>query len=212
MLPAKTNSAELATTTSQPTREFAISCLTGPLRDAAENLPEEWAKKDLSEIESFRKPTEVDYYLRRNLWKQVELCQKGLQTEIDASSIYAGICSKTNFNYMVKYPARVAWLLIFPQNFQDRMEAGLSVALTNLLDFVAKKPNDDNANAFIKAVEILLNRVQGPLIQKLQASHAHLHKSADKAIPAAAPIGDRLKEIQDKLSPPPIEIEVKKVE
>lgn len=190
-----------------PTREFAASVITGALKLAVENLPEEFAVLSLDEIETRRKPTEVDFYLRRNLWKQIELCQAGAQTEIVAATIYAGVCSRANYDKMLKDPIRVAWLMIYPQNFQDRMAAGLAIGLTNLIDFISKKPNAENAAPWIKAMEMLINRVHGPMIQKIQAQHAHLNLNKPIARTGAAlPVADRLKEIQEKLGPKEIDV------
>jgi hypothetical protein len=157
----------------RPTREFAINSLIGCVAEAAKNLPPEIAQLDVSDLEKDRKPTEVDYFLRKNLWKQVELCQKGIITHVQPSSIYAGVCSEPNYSKIALQPYRVAWLFTYPEPIEDRLEAALSIATTNLLKFVAREPTSENANAFLKAYELLMNRVKGPIIQKVHALHAH---------------------------------------
>lgn len=180
----------------RPTREFAIASLTGVFKEAAENLPIDVAMKTLIELETERKPTEVDYFLRRNLWKQVELVQNGVIPAIEPVSIYGGVCSKQNFeDRVVTSPLRVAWLLIHPSTTHERLEAALSVGLTNLLAFVAEKPNADTIGAFLKAIEILMNRVHGPVIQKIQAQHAHVN--LNKPIPGQITARDALGKLEE---------------
>lgn len=189
------------TSQERPTREFAISVLHGNFRELSESLPEEIASMSLDALEEKRKPTETDYFLRKNLWKQVELAQKGIVSHITPAMVYGGICSKQNFDYFVKTPLKLAWLLTYPEGVQERLEAGLSIALTNLLKFVSKEPTAETAGAFIKATEILLNRVQGPIIQKIQAQHAHMN--LNKPMASQLPHGaDRLEELKAKLVQP----------
>lgn len=181
----------------KPTREFAIASLTGVLRNAAESLPEEIAVLTIEELETKRKPTQIDFFLRKNLWKQVELVQKGAFTEIDAVDIYRGVCARNSYENLAKNPERVAWLLIHPSESHDRAEAGFEIGLTNLLKFVAKEPTAETAGAFLKAMEMLWNRVHGPVVQRIDSRHATLNLNK----PIAKPPGkeNRLEELKAKL-------------
>ena len=181
----------------RPNREFAESVLTGGFRYAVEQLPKDIAAMSEAQIEELRKPTDIDYFLRKSLWKQIELAQKGIITDISQASIYSGICSKQNFDQLCDVPLRVAWLLIYPESVNSLMEHGLSLAIHNLLKFVAKAPTPETASAFIKATELLLNRVQGPIIQKIQAQHAHLNMN--KPIQVQQDPDKRLAELKSKI-------------
>jgi hypothetical protein len=180
-----------------PTREYAVTLLKGGFRAAVESLPPELVRKTELELEADRTPTEVDYLLRKNFWKQVDLAQKGVISDIKAVDVYAGACSDTNFEERVlKSPIRLAWILTYPSTPDDLMEAGLNIALKNMIKFVSREPNEDTASAFMKAVEILLNRVKGPVIQKIQAQHAHLNMN--KPIVNQNP-NARIEELKNKL-------------
>jgi len=167
----------------RPPREFAISLLSGNLKEAAESIPEDLLKLSGQELEDIRTPTTVDYLLRKSFWKQVELAYKSGETEITAKSIYDGICTKQNWEHkFVPTPYRVAWLLCYPETHMELMENGLTIGIHNLLKFIAKEPTKDTAGSFMKAIDLLLNRVHGPVIQKIQAQHAHAHLNMNKPL------------------------------
>lgn len=159
----------------KPTREFAIECLTGVLREAAGSLPEEIANLSLDELEQMRKPTEIDYFLRKNLWKQVELVKTGVISSIEPIRIYQGVCTRANYEKLIKNHVRIAWLLVHPGEDMERAEMGFSIGLKNLIKFVSKEPDQFTASAFLKAMEMLWNRVHGPVPTKIDARHAHVN-------------------------------------
>jgi len=182
-----------------PTREYAITLLRGGFRSAVESLPEELVSLSEMELEIKRTPSEVDYLLRRNFWKQVDLAQKGVIPYINQVDVYFGACSDTNFESRVlKSPIRLAWILTYPSTPDDLMETGLNIALKNMIKFVSREPTSETAGAFMKAVDILLNRVKGPIIQKIQAQHAHLNMNKPIASHASDP-NKRIEELKDKL-------------
>lgn len=160
----------------RPTREYAISLLSDRFRQAAESLPEDLAKMSEVELEDKRKPTHVDYMLRKNFWEQVRLAQRGGIQWIKAIDVYRGVCSHQNFeDRVITNPIRVAWLLSYPEEPHELLETGLSIGLKNLIKFISKEPDATTAAAFMKAMEMLLNRVQGPVVQRIEARHAHAH-------------------------------------
>lgn len=183
----------------RPTREFAISILTGLMREAADSLPADIAAMSVADLEDVRKPTEIDFFLRRNLWKQVEIAQKANITELQPVTIYSGVCSKQNYEKITLNPVRVAWMLTPPNLDLERLEAGLSIGLTNLMKFVAKEPTSETAGAFLKAIEFLYNRVHGPIVQRVDARHAHMNLNKPIAGQPLAPAAERMGGIQEKL-------------
>jgi hypothetical protein len=193
MLPAKTDAPRV-------TREFTIELLSGEFRNSVEALSPDLANQSQSELEQSRKPTEVDYLLRKRLWQlSHEAMVKGDKC-LEAIDVYGGICSRnTFFSKVLTSPQRVAWIMTHPQHDITRMEAGFSVGLTNLLDFVAKAPTAETAGAFLKAMEMLWNRVHGPVIQKIQAQHAHVNMNKPLAQQNVDP-NARLEELKAKLA------------
>lgn len=184
------------------TKEYAMSIVGGELRKAVEELPPQIANMSVGELEEARMPTEVDYLLRENLWKQVEIAQKAGETHIKTRAVFAGVCSEQHFFFnIVKSPMRVAWLFTHPQDDIKKMRYGLSIGMKNLIKFISKEPNEKTAGAFLKAVEMLMNRVHGPIIQKVEAKHAHLNmnKPIENSMDSPADIIARLDELKSKL-------------
>lgn len=179
----------------KPTREFIISLLSGEFKKQVELLPEELAAKSDQELFSLRTPTKIDFFLRKNLWKQIELVQKGFKTDINPIDIYRGICSQQAFDIAIKVPLRLAYLLTSPTASHDIMDHALQLGLMQIIDFMSQPMTKETSGAFLKAFEILLNRVEGPIIQKIQAQHAHLNLNK----PLASSPDDRLKQLKDKL-------------
>lgn len=178
------------------TREQVAGMLTGEFRNAVENLDEEFASKTQVELEDMRKPTEIDFLLRKKLW---QLAEVGLNEEIQPIEIYGDICSRqTFFVKVITSPLRVAWLMTPPQEDKTRMEAGLSIGITNLVKFVSKEPTSETAGAFIKAIEFLYNRVHGPMVQRIDARHAHMKVTAPSGT-EPLDVNARLEALKQKL-------------
>lgn len=185
---------------SQPiavTRDLILSLIMGEFKRAATELPQEFAEMSQKDLETIRKPTEIDHYLRNRLWDLIGKAQNGLIHQIQQVDIYAGICTETNWTQRVcKSPQRVAWLLMPPQDDMDRMKAGLAIGLTNLIDFIANPINKETAGAFIKAISILLDRVHGPVVQRLDTRN--LNVNVDKKEHSAASV-ESLKQLKEKI-------------
>lgn len=181
------------------TREQAIEALTGVWKNAAETMPPEIALMDIDALESVRKPTEIDFFLRRNLWKQVDMVQNGLIPDIAPADIYRGVCSKQNYDRIATTPHRLAWILLPPTEDSERLAAGLSIGITNLVKFVSREPTAETASAFMKAIEFLYTRVHGPVVQRIDARHAHAHVNMKDAPAAPEDVKNRIEELKAKL-------------
>ena len=189
----------LATTLPPSTKEFAMQLVAGEFQQAVMGLPPEIANMSASELEEIRNPTEIDWLLRKRLWNRVEIARKTQETHIQTIAIYGGICSAANFHKLLSSPHRVAWLFTHPAEDIKRMEFGLSVGMGNLLKFVSKEPNEKTAGAFLKAIELLMNRVHGPVVQKVEAKHAHMKVQSPISTATPEEVIARLDELKSKL-------------
>lgn len=173
-----------------------LNFLQGKLLDVASSLPED--VKAMTEVELWKsgKITKNDYFLRRNLWKSIEIAQKTGQNAITQESIYHDVVSAQNFNSRVMTsPHRIAYLLMKPTLAREQMEEALHHGMMRLRNELLTMPIDEKtAPVFLKALEFLANRTWGPVIQKIQAQHAHLNMNKPIAIPAV----EQLKELQAK--------------
>jgi hypothetical protein len=158
------------------------------------------ASMNQDQLEELRKPTEIDYFLRKKLWILVNSAQNGAISEIHGVDVYKGVCSKQLFYNILKEPKRVAWLLTVPHTDQEMVEAALNIGLRNLMKFVSKEPTAETAGPFMKAVEFLYNRVHGPLVQTTRNLNVNVNKN--QTIPSPQTPEDankRLEEIKAKL-------------
>lgn len=155
------------------TREEIIALFHGDLRLALESLPASVSIMTLDEIEAQRVPNENDYLMRRNLWREVDQARKSGETKIDAVDIFGSVCSKQAFTKVLQNPLRLAWLLIPPQQDIDRMRNILDMSLGRLSRTMATIDiNEKSLGHYLKALDMLMNRVLGPVVQRLDARHA----------------------------------------
>ncbi len=182
------------------TREQAISLFTGDLRLAVESIPLDIANMSESEIFAVRKPTRIDWFLRKNLWNSIETARKAGEVEISQASIYAGVCSEQNFRKVMGQPLRLAWMLFHPRTDMDKWEEALSYGLDRFREeFMTMPITKDTAGHFLRALEMLITRVHGPVIQRIEAKHAHLNMN--KPIEIQEPQSHELLEsIRDKIA------------
>jgi hypothetical protein len=196
-----------------PTRLDAIALFRGKFREALEGIKPETLALTLDELEELRNPSEIDYLLRKNLWKQVELAKKSGFDELTTASIYSPVCSSQAFDKVMKNDVRLAWLLMHPREAIDEMRSLLSMGMARMRkDFMTMPMNERTAGHFLKAIDLLMNRVHGPVAQKIEAKHAHLNLNKPRASQLETPndVIARLDELKEKLLPKevtPIEVE-----
>lgn len=184
-----------------PTPRPIYDFLAGAARAAFENLSDE--VKNMSEAELYQtgKITQTDWFLRKNFWKLYETALATGQAEVPTVGIYKGIMSNQNFHSRVlTNPYRVAWMLSKPIGSQEIMEEAALFGIQRLRAELLTMPiNFQTAGHFLKALEFVANRAWGPIIQKLEAKHAHLN--LNKPIQSGQPTNalDRLDELRGKL-------------
>lgn len=187
-----------------PTRLEAIALFRGKFREALEGIKPEILEMTIDELEETRNFSDIDYLLRKNLWKQVDLAIKSGFEELTTVSIYGSICSQQAFDKVIKNPHRLAWLLMHPQEDIDQMRSLLSMGISRLRkDFMTMPMNERTAGHFLKAIDLLMNRVHGPVAQKIEAKHAHLNMNKPIATQLDTPhdVIARLDELKEKLLP-----------
>lgn len=181
--------------TNLPSRDAVIGYFGGEFRKALEALPDDILVLTLDELEARRQPQENDYLLRRNFWREVEFAKKSGGTDIQMVAVYGSVCSRQAFDKLLSNSLRLAWILIPPLSDIDRMRGILNIALGRLSrGITVMEVNEKTLGNYLKAVELLMNRVHGPIIQKIDARHAHLNMN--KPIEAFNP-EDALKKIEN---------------
>jgi hypothetical protein len=158
------------------TRLSAVQFFSGEFRKAIEAIPNEILQMSEIELYDTGKITQTDWFLRKNLWNLIESAQKSNENAIPTSAIYRGITSHQNFfQQIVHNQIRLAWLLIKPTALPELIDEATYFGLKRLRhDLLTMPMNEKSAPVFLKAVEFLANRAWGPVIQRIEAKHAHL--------------------------------------
>ncbi len=176
-----------------------MAFFSGELRASMEAIPLEILQMSTDDLEEKRIPTDYDYLLRKSMWKQIEIAQKNGISEISNVLVYGPVCSRQAFDAVIKSPLRIAWLMIPPDHDVERMRGILGMSLGRLGRKMATMDiNEKSLGNYLRAIEFLMNRVHGPVIQKVEAKHAHLN--LNKPIISEAPDHDRLESIREKLA------------
>lgn len=177
------------------TREVAISLLRMDFKEAAENIPQDILDMSEAELFAIRKPTRTDYFLRKNLWKQVERAINEGADSITATAVYSRVCSKQNFDRIFKLHHRLAWMLFPPKEDADKWEETLSFGLDRLRnELMTMEINEKTAGTFLKALGMLMDRVHGPVVQRIDARYATLNMN--KPIQGSTPT-EAMKQIEE---------------
>lgn len=77
-------------------------------------------------------PSEVDYALRRNFWKEYSHAQKSF-TDMRMVKIYEGVCSQQAFNVTVKNYKRLAFIVTEPMEERQRKSYLLNMLSRDML-------------------------------------------------------------------------------
>ena len=182
-------------------RTEVISYLSGEFRAAIDAIPKDIANMTLDEIEAVREPGPTDYFLRKNLWKQVEIAKSNGHTDITAVSVYRGVCGQSNFQERVlTNPLRLAWILHAPMTETEQAEEALAFGIMRIRrDLLTMPMNAKSAPSILKAIELLWNRTRGPLIQRIDARHLHAKVQPQDQIETPEQILQKLEELKTKL-------------
>jgi hypothetical protein len=187
------------------TVEEAIGYTEGLLRVGLDNLPPELILLTRAEIEAQRPPSEVDILIQRNFWAVVEKAKKEGETSIKQTHIFAGACSERAFQRLLENPIRLAYMLHNPIDDIDRMRNMLVNGLARMENELLKMPiTEKSAGHFIKALDLLINRVHGPMVQRIEAKHAHI-KMNQPPPESTKDVNQRLDELRSKLIATPVQ-------
>lgn len=173
----------------------------GKLRECMMSISPELSELSQVELEEIRKPTETDYKLRERLWFLIENAQKAQISHIQAVRVCEGILSEQRLFSIIENQPRLAWIMLRPVEDQKKMATLLQQMLQKIENEVLPKTiTDNNLGAYLKLLEFLTNRVHGPLIQRVDARHAHVN--LNKPVHSTLPPDDqqkRLGELKEKL-------------
>lgn len=187
---------------SPTTRDELVDYLTGEFKNSVLRLPEEILCMTIDELEANRPMSLLDYNLRKNLWDQIAIARKVPGHIIYPSDVYNKVMTSQGFQRVIKNPYRVAWLMINPRTNAEKMAVQLNYGLERLGNEVLTMAlNEKTYGHFLKAIEILLNRVEGPMLQRIQQTNLNANLNMNKPVEISNPTEAiaRLDELKGKL-------------
>ena len=146
-----------------------------------------YLNKSEHELIRILKPADIDDKLRLLFWKEYERAQDA-GTGMVMVNVYSKIMGRDNFYEVMKNPRRVAWLMSPPEDYMISLEAALDHGRRNMEKIMKMKLFDEKgklkaaeAKIFLKAYELLDNRVRGAVVQRIEQKTAslHVHKGSD---------------------------------
>lgn len=174
------------------TERAVVNLVPNRVREAIESVVQDYPQYlEASEVNLYEilKPTELDDRLRLSFWKEYNRAQdNGIGMKM--ANVYSPIMSMENFYHKVlKNPDRVAWMIKPPEEYMISLEASLNHGKNNLDKIMKMNLFDEQGNLkkneasiFLKAYELLDNRVKGAVIQRIEQKTAslHVHQKVDQ--------------------------------
>lgn len=154
-----------------------IHYLSPKLKEAVLKLPDMFLEITENQLKRRCRPTPTDYSLRVSFWREFERAMWRGKGRITSAQIFAGICTDTYFyNYFLKNPSKLAWMIRPLQVYQKEMEAILHRCTERLWDLVnieitnprTKKVDPKLADIVLKTVTQVENRVHGMAVQRTE--------------------------------------------
>lgn len=152
------------------------------------------------------RPNAIDNRIRVQFWLEYDTACAELRI-MEPVRIYSGVCSLQAWYKMLSKPAKVAWMMLPPVHYINKMKAALDFGVDMLDDILKRKPEDyENENAQIKFMELqvkiismLDQRISGAYTQKIEQKNMNLNISTtDKAVGQAL-IGNNMEEINRRI-------------
>ena len=186
------------------THEAIASLFDGKFRDRALAIPHELIEKSQAEIEDMRPPNENDYRLRERLWFLVDQARETGATKIMNVRLYDGILTAQSWERVMDSSVRLAWLFKRPMDDKKKMQTHLQMLLQKVeREILPKAVTDQNLASFLKLLEFLVNRVHGPVVQRIESRNLNMDisGSAPNVSPASRDeILEKIKELESQIN------------
>jgi hypothetical protein len=114
-----------------------LSILPKSLREVALKITEEDMAIPEDELEKMVRPAYTLYAMRRNLWREIEKCMRaGGGKGVQAPAIWGGVCSKINYQYLLKKKENVVWLMQQAKEYDHYMAVMVDMAMSRYKDLI----------------------------------------------------------------------------
>lgn len=206
---------------------------TDRIKQAIELIPHEYLCLTEKEIRGKLKPTLMLYEIRQAFWEEVAFAHEA-KTRIRVGRIYEGKCSRDYFyRCVVPNQLRMAWISSPLVAYEDKARAVLEKVSERYEELIEmeittmKKRKDPDTGEWIhytetcpkkalvllQTIKNLEDRVKGTAIQRQVAVNANAPdvKKGESVSVDMSKLDDKIKELESKLNPEPVVVEVEKV-
>jgi len=177
-----------------------------------DNASQELLGMEEDELRLKIKPSAMQNRIRLAFWIEYDMaCNLG--RKMDIRRVYAGLCTKDNFEKMYCNSTKMAWMLTPVASYHTNMEEALETSISQLrkiLDaplFLQDGSLDTKAaNVVINVFKILDQRVHGAITQKIETKSLVVNKNIgakEGGSPAMWPPEDidvRLQQLETQLT------------
>ena len=175
-------------------RESLSKHFTPGLRAHYNEIPPDVWMLDEYQLEESASPTYAERLIRNNFWRNYDRALKKKSLDrISPMMFWDGVCTRQHFQRVVlTRRLSFAWILTPPTKYEMQMRECLDVGIrklrTEILEAKFIFPNGfldpKAAGVFIKALEFIDNRVNGPLAKRLEITsenkHLHAHMNVEE--------------------------------
>lgn len=182
------------------------------------DYPQYFAGLGERDLRNLLKPNDTVCRIRIAFWQEYFRAQD-IGKSMQMSRVYAGVTDQDTFyGPILSKPQNVAWIITPPVKYMLAMDEALNRGLSNLTKIMEIDITDENgkvlpknATIFLKAFELINERVNGAVIQKIEQKNLTLTAKVGQGKPADMDaLSAELKELREKSKLLP-EIEAKPV-
>lgn len=150
--------------------------------DAMEKAPNYFNKSEM-ELWNIVRPSDTADGIRIAFWHEYNRVQDAGKNQMIMHNVYGGFMHSPNFykDFLPK-AANIAWMLNIPTHYLMSLEAHLQHGKNTLGKIIRVNLFEKDgslkikeAQIFLKAYEMLDNRVKGSVVQRIESKSAHLN-------------------------------------
>ncbi len=176
-----------------------INMVPNAVRNAiihAQNIHPEWCDKPEQELVSLIQPTDMADRLRVSFWKEYARVSQTTHPML-MTNVYGRLISRDSFYNFIKIPSNVVWMITPTVDISISNAASLQYAKDHIGKILKDGPFDRDgkldvkkAPIFLRAYQIVADRVLGAVVQRVQQQTQTTHITQSSIIPTAEELKD----------------------
>lgn len=149
--------------------------------EAIEKLPDNYVNRPERDLKKLLRPPHLASRLRVQFWLEYHRALSGVHKHMKMENVFAGCCPKQMFyEWVLKDKKQVAWMICPPSDYMVSIKTSLAYATEEIQEILEKRIPFKMTQADVRLAELkvkiwqlLDERVNGAIVQKLEAKHLH---------------------------------------